>query len=134
MKVRQVPISQIQPYSNNPRIHGKAIEKVAQSIRQYGFRQPIVTDQHGVIIIGHARYYAARKLGLTHVPVHVAGDLSPAKVQALRIADNRIHEESRWDLELLQQELADLNAIGFVLQLTGFSGHELAQLGSDEVS
>src|SRR5262245_23827757 len=103
------PIDRPRPYPKNARQWtSKAIEKVAASIRVFGFRQPIVVDSQDTIIIGHLRLAAARHLNLTEVPVHVAADLSPAQVKALRIADNRVHEESDWDLALLAPEIADL--------------------------
>ena len=102
--------------------------KVASSIREYGFRQPIVVDAHDVIIIGHLRLAAAKQLGLKEVPVHVAGELSPAQVKGLRLMDNRSHEESDWDLALLAPEIADLRALAFDLSLTGFDGRDIDSL------
>jgi len=89
MLVEQRPISSIRPYENNPRINADAVDAVAASIREFGFRQPIVVDEEGVIIVGHTRYLAALKLGLEVVPVHVAVGLTPAQAKAYRIADNQ---------------------------------------------
>jgi DNA modification methylase len=114
-------------YERNARkITVAAVDKVADSIEAFGFRQPIVVDVNGVIVIGHVRRRAARKLGWKQVPVHVASELTPAQVKALRLMDNRSHEEATWNYELLGPELADLEKLGFGLQLTGFDEDELA--------
>ena len=87
MKIESRLLSEIHPYENNPRINDTAVDAVARSIEEFGFRQPIVVDEEGIIIVGHTRYKAAIQLGLTEVPVHVAKGLSPAQVQAYRLAD-----------------------------------------------
>lgn len=87
MKIKATPLNKIIPYARNPRVHGTAIDKVAASIKEFGFRQPIVVDAEGVIIAGHARYEAARRLGLAAAPVHVAEGLTPAQVA--RLMDER---------------------------------------------
>jgi ParB-like chromosome segregation protein Spo0J len=94
MLVEERPIESICPYENNPRINDPGVDAVAASIREFGFRQLIVVDEDGVIIVGHTRYKAAVKLGLTTVRVHVAVGLSPAQANMYRIADNQIVEES----------------------------------------
>ena len=95
------PIDKVIPYARNSRkIPERAVDKVGASIREFGFRVPIVVDKDGVIICGHARQLAAKKLGLKRVPVHVADNLTPAQVKAYRLMDNRSHEETDWDLEL----------------------------------
>lgn len=117
------------PYARNARVCPQvAIDKVATSIREYGFRQPIVVDSGGVVIAGHTRLLAARQLGLRKVPVHVAGDLSPAQAKAYRLADNRSAEETSWDLELLPLELEGLTQLEYDLDLLGFEKNELAAL------
>src|SRR5438046_7836327 len=108
MQVAERPIASITPYDKNPRINDPAVDAVAASIRQFGFRQPIVVDEAGVIIVGHTRYKAALKLGLKEVPVHVAVGLSPAQVKAYRLADNQTAQLSGWDDDKLMQELAQL--------------------------
>jgi ParB-like chromosome segregation protein Spo0J len=129
MQIETWPIERPKPYPKNARKwSAQAVEKVAASIREYGWRQPIVVDAEGVIIIGHLRLAAAKSLGLTEVPVHVARDLTPAQVRGLRLADNRTHEESAWDLALLAPEIADLRALAFDLSKTGFDGRELDSL------
>src|ERR1700675_638519 len=101
-------IDRVIPYPGNPRkIPQSAIDKVATSIEQYDWRQPIVVDRDGVIIVGHVRWLAAKKLARTEVPVHVAESLKPAKVRAYRLMDNRSHEETGWDPELLKFEIGE---------------------------
>jgi DNA modification methylase len=121
-------ISDIKPYLNNPRLNDAAIQAVAASIREFGFRQPIVVDQHGVIIVGHTRWKAAQWLGLERVPVHVATDMTPEQAQAYRLADNKTNELAEWNFDLLPGELLALQAANFDLSLLGFSQDELAML------
>jgi len=128
MQVKNWPIDRLIPYDKNPRLNDDAVEAVSRSIQEFGFRQPIVVDNEGVIIIGHTRLKAAKKLGLTEVPVHVARGLSPEKIKALRIADNRTAEIAEWNLELLPIELSELQGLDFDLELLGFDQDELAKL------
>lgn len=122
------PIDRPKDYPKNARKWtASAVEKVASSIREYGWRQPVVVDAHEVIIIGHLRRAAGRKAGMTECPVHVAHDLTPEQVRGLRLMDNRSHEEAGWDFELLGPELIDLQRLGFGLELTGFDEQELAR-------
>src|SRR6266852_2187690 len=130
MKIEMRPIEAVQPYDNNPRLNDAAVDGVAASIRAFGFRQPLVVDEDGVIIVGHTRYKAALKLGLTEVPVHVAVGLSPAQAKAYRIADNQTATMSQWDDDRLPLELMQLQEMGFDLDLTGFSGDELLRLSA----
>jgi ParB-like chromosome segregation protein Spo0J len=101
MQIELRKLANIRPYSNNPRINDEAVDAVAASLREFGFRQPIVVDAEGVIICGHTRWKAAGKLGLEQVPVHVATDLSPEQIKAYRIADNQTASLAEWDYELL---------------------------------
>src|SRR3989304_2593936 len=101
MKIEQWKLSDIKPYAGNPRQNDAAVDAVAASIKEFGFRQPIVVDIDGVIICGHTRYKAAQKLGLQEVPVHVATDLTPAQIKAYRIADNKTADLAVWDYQLL---------------------------------
>ena len=128
MKIEQWNINRVKPYENNPRINDDAVDAVAASIREFGFRQPIVVDTEGVIIVGHTRYKAALKLGMEKVPVHVAKDLYPEQIRAYRIADNKTAELAEWNYDLLPIELSQLGEAGFDLQLLGFDADELAQL------
>jgi DNA modification methylase len=119
-------LDKIIPYARNARkIPEAAVDKVAASIREFGWRQPIVVDREGVVVCGHARRLAAQKLGLKEVPVHVAENLSPAQVRAYRLLDNRSHEETSWDEDLLGLELLDLKGMGVDLDLTGFDSDEI---------
>ncbi|RLS67689.1 MAG: chromosome partitioning protein ParB [Planctomycetota bacterium] len=121
-------IGDIRPYPNNPRTNDNAVDAVAASIREYGWRQPIVVDSDGVIICGHTRYKAAQKLGIDQVPVHVATDLSPEKIRAYRIADNQSADLADWNYDLLPIELKELGEGGYDLGLLGFDADELAKL------
>ena len=105
MKVEMWSIDKVRPYEQNPRVNDQAVEAVVNSIREYGFRQPIVVDSEGVIVVGHTRWKAAKVLGLERVPVHVAKDLSPEKAKAYRIADNKVGELADWNYDLLPVEL-----------------------------
>lgn len=128
MKVELIDIGRVIPYARNPRRNEQAIAKVAASIKEYGFRQPIVVDEEMVIIAGHTRLQAAQQLGLTKVPVHTATGLTATQVKAYRLADNRTAQEAEWDDELLGLELGELAEQGFDLDLTGFDGDELEKL------
>jgi DNA modification methylase len=134
MQVVLRPITSIRPYPNNPRHNEEAVAAVARSIQTFGFRQPIVVDEDGVIIVGHTRYKAALRLGMDQVPVHVARELTPAQVKAYRLADNQTATLSHWDDEKLPLELMDLQGMDFNLELTGFSSDELLQLLPSEAT
>ncbi|GIW83203.1 MAG: hypothetical protein KatS3mg105_5010 [Gemmatales bacterium] len=112
MEIELWDIGRVKPYENNPRKNDDSVDAVAASIREFGFRQPIVVDAEGVIIVGHTRYKAALKLGLERVPVHVARDLSSEQLRAYRILDNRSAEFSSWNYELLPLELESLASDG----------------------
>ena len=133
MQIELRPIDQIKPYPGNPRQNDEAVDAVAASLKEYGFRQPIVVDAEGVIIVGHTRYKAAQKLGLAKVPVHVATDLTPAQVKAYRIADNATNEIAEWNYELLPIELSALQEMNYDLGLLGFDDEELKRIMSGDV-
>jgi DNA modification methylase len=128
LTVEQWPLDKVIPYDQNPRINDGAVEAVMASLQEFGFRQPIVVDEQGVIIVGHTRFKAAQRLGLIEVPVHVATDLTPAQIKAYRIADNQTGSIAEWDLELLPLELAELESLDFDLDLLGFESDELAKI------
>lgn len=107
MKIEVWPIDQLIPYARNPRHNEESVDAVAASIKAFGWKQPIVVDKENVIVIGHTRMKAARRLGMTHVPVHVS-DLSDEENKALRIADNSTASKSGFDLDLLKLELPEL--------------------------
>ena len=108
MKVNNVPISSITPYENNPRNNDDAVEATANSIKEFGWQQPIVVDKDNVIIVGHTRLKAAKSLGLDEVPVLVADNLSDEQVKAYRLADNKTGELADWDIDMLDGELNDI--------------------------
>ena len=111
MQVVAKSVDEIKPYENNPRNNDDAVDAVANSIKEFGWQQPIVVDIGGVIIAGHTRYKAAQKLGLKTVPVVVAKDLSEEQVKAYRLADNKSGELATWDDELLEDELVGIDDI-----------------------
>ena len=112
MTIQEVAVDAVTPYEKNPRkIPQEAIDRVAASIKEFGFKQPIVVDKDMVIIVGHTRLLAAKKLGYETVPVLVASDLSPEKARAYRLADNKTNEFTDWDFETLQEELASFLSI-----------------------
>ena len=128
MSVELRPLDAVRPYANNPRQNDDAVEAVAESIRRFGFRQPIVVDADGVIVAGHTRYRAAQRLGLATVPVHVATDLTADEVRAYRLADNKTAELASWDTSMLSIELDALRGAGIDWTLLGFDEEELAKL------
>jgi DNA modification methylase len=127
-------IETIKPYDHNPRDNDHAVDAVAASIREFGFRQPIVIDATGTIIVGHTRYKAALKLGMRQVPVHVATDLTPAQIKAYRLADNKTAEIADWDHDRLVEELLELEKLAFDLDLLGFDADELQKLCGVELT
>lgn len=108
MQIELINIDELKPYKNNPRNNEEAVEPVANSIKTFGFKVPIVIDTNNVIIAGHTRYKAANKLGLEKVPCIVADDLTEDQVNAFRLADNKVGEVATWDLELLDIELENI--------------------------
>lgn len=108
MKVQDISIDKIKPYKNNPRDNEAGVDAVANSIKEFKWQQPIVVDKNNVIIVGHTRYLAAKKLGLKEVPVKVATGLTPEQVKAYRLADNKTGELTDWDDDLLDDELNDI--------------------------
>ena len=128
--VEEWPIDKVIPYARNARqIPTSAVSKVAASIKEFGWQQPIVVDPDGVILAGHTRLLAAKKLGMTVVPVKIAHGLTPAQAKAFRLMDNRSHEEATWDEKLLALELEELTtSFDFNLMLTGFDAGEIAAL------
>jgi len=128
MNIVKRKLTDIRPYEQNPRLNDAAVDAVAASLKEFGWRQPIVVDGDGVIIVGHTRWKAAQKLGLEWAPVHVATDLTEAQIKAYRIADNQTADIAEWDYDLLPLELADLQGMNFDLDLLGFAEDELAKL------
>ena len=108
MKITLVSLENLKPYERNPRINDGAVEYVANSIKEFGFKVPIVIDRNNVIVAGHTRYKAAKTLGLEKVPCIVADDLNDEQIKAYRLADNKTAELAKWDTELLYEEISDI--------------------------
>ena len=128
MKIVNVPVSEIVPYENNPRINEGAVEQLANIIEKLGFRNPAVLNKDKVIIEGHTRLLAVKKLGWETMPCIIATDLTPEQEQALRIADNKVAEIAEWDEDKLKVELEALQEAGFDLALLAFGDDELDDL------
>lgn len=128
MKVIEKSLKDIKPYEKNPRKNDSAVDAVAASLKEFGWQQPIVIDKQGVIVAGHTRYKAAKKLGMTSAPCVVADDLTPEQIKAYRLADNKTNELAVWDFELLETELLDL--ADFDMAEFGFSAAD--NFGSEE--
>ena len=121
MNIRDIAINDLREYENNPRNNDGAVDAVAESIREFGFKVPIVIDSDNVIVCGHTRVKAARKLGMQTVPCIIADDLTPEQIKAFRLADNKTGELAEWDFAKLEEELFgiseqfDMSAFGFEL-------------------
>lgn len=109
MKIVNVSLPDLKPYENNPRINDNAVESVMNSIKEFGFKVPIVITKDNVIVAGHTRYKASLELGLEKVPCVIADDLTDEQIKAFRLADNKVSELADWDFEKLEQELAEIN-------------------------
>ena len=133
LQIVYIGIDKIIPYANNPRLNEKSVDKVAASIKEFGFQQPIVVDADGIIIVGHTRHKAALKLGLIEVPVVYAENLTDDQVKAYRLADNKTADYSEWDYNLLLGEFTDLKESGYDLNLTAFDPAEINQILNTEV-
>lgn len=129
MEIVELTPDEVIPYKNNARIISQtAIDKVAKSIKEFGFKQPIVVDKDYVVIAGHTRLLAAKKLGKTTIPALIADDLPADKVNQYRLMDNRSHQESEWDYDILKDVLMEFKDDGLDLSLTGFDDDELSDL------
>jgi len=128
-KVEQWPIERLVPYARNSRTHSDAqVAQIAASIKEWGFTTAVLVDEQGGLIAGHGRLMAARKLGMAQVPVMVAAGWTDAQKRAYIISDNKLALNAGWDNELLSLELAELEGLGFDVELTGFSGDEIKAL------
>ena len=123
MRIEYMATDRLIPYVNNPRKNDKAVDVVAGSIQEFGFKNPIIVDKDNVIVAGHTRLLAARKLELEEVPVIRAEDLTEQQIKAFRLADNKTAEFAEWDMELLALELEGLDDI-----FTGFNEVEIADI------
>ena len=108
MEIINKKITELKPYENNPRLNDDAVEYVAKSIKEFGFKVPIIVDKNNVIVAGHTRYKASLELGLKEIPCIVADDLTEEQVKAFRLADNKVSEKAQWNYELLDEELNDI--------------------------
>ncbi len=132
MNVIEKKLTEIKPYEHNPRINKDAINAVKNSIKQFGFKVPLVIDKDGVIVTGHTRYEAAKQLGMKTVPCVISDDISDEDNKAFRIADNKIQEKSEWNVRLLSEELQEI-ALDYDVKEFGFENQELKLLiGEDE--
>jgi DNA modification methylase len=122
------PIDSITPHDRNPRHNDGAVEAVARSLKEFKVRQPIVVDKDGIIVVGHTRWKAAKLLGMTEFPVHVATDLTPEQAKAYRLADNQTATIAEWNMELLPIEITELKDLGLDLSLLGWSPEELTEI------
>lgn len=122
MNIVEMNIEKLIPYKNNPRKNDLAVEGVVNSIKEFGFKVPIVIDKNNVIVAGHTRLKAAKKLGIKEVPCIVADDLTPEQVKAFRLADNKVAEFSEWDFKLLESEFNELKDMDL---FTGFEDFEI---------
>lgn len=126
MQIIEKPIEEIQPYEDNPRHNEGAVDAVAASIKEFGFKVPVILDDNGVVIAGHTRILAAQKLGLMSVPCIVASDLSPEQVKAFRLADNKVAEIATWDNAKLAEELTALAKTDIDMELFSFDLSEFS--------
>ncbi|MCR5414833.1 MAG: ParB N-terminal domain-containing protein [Kiritimatiellae bacterium] len=133
MKIVNVPLDDIRPYENNPRVNGAAVDSLADIIKKFGFRNPAVLNRDKVIIEGHTRLLACRKLGWKTMPCIIADDLTPEQENALRIADNKIAEIADWDEDKLKIELKALQDAGFDMAVLAFGDDELDKLLGGEI-
>jgi ParB-like chromosome segregation protein Spo0J len=128
LKHKSWPIDKLIEYANNPRKNDHAVDKIAEAIKFFGFRIPIIAKSDGTVVDGHLRLKAARKLGLTKIPVMLADDLTDEQIRAFRISVNKMSELADWDEDLLRAELLDLQGIEFDMSLLGFDLEELDDL------
>ena len=115
MNVINMMVKDLIPYEKNPRFNDEAVKYVANSIKEFGFKVPIIVDKNNVIVAGHTRYKACKELGIKNVPVIIADDLNEEQIKAFRLADNKVSEKAEWNFELLQEELEDLD-----IDMSGF--------------
>jgi ParB-like chromosome segregation protein Spo0J len=126
------PIDRCVEYARNPRKNDHAVDKVAAAIREFGFRVPICAKSDGTVVDGHLRLKAAKKLGLTEIPVILADDMSEAQIKAFRLSVNKVAELADWDNDLLALEFDELREMGFDLTLTGFEPDEIGGLDAPD--
>ena len=129
MEIVNKKIEELKPYENNPRFNDDAVEYVAKSIKEFGFKVPIVLDKNNVIVAGHTRYKASLELGLKEVPCIIADDLSEEQVKAFRLADNKVSEQASWNFDLLDEEIE--NILNINMEGFGFDIFKLDDVAED---
>ena len=128
MEIIEVNIKDLKPYQNNPRNNDDAAAAVARSIKEFGFKVPIIIDDHNTIVAGHTRLKAAMLLNLEKVPCIVADDLSEEQIKAFRLADNKVSELATWDFEALEKELDEIKDLDLDFDMSDF-GFEPSEIG-----
>ena len=128
MNIKEIAIDNLREYENNPRNNDNAVDAVAESIREFGFKVPAVVDRNNVIVCRHTRVKAAQKLGMETVPCIIADDLTPEQIKAFRLADNKTGELAGWDFAKLEEELAELD--GFDMSAFGFVENDEVDIDS----
>jgi len=132
MNIIKMKVEELIPYINNPRNNENAVDKVASSIAEFGFKNPIFVDKNNIVVNGHTRLLASKKLGLKEVPCIVIDDLTDTQIKAFRIADNKVAEYSKWDYDLLNIELEQLEELDFSMSNFGISTFEPIEFEIDE--
>lgn len=132
MQIINKNIGDIFPYENNPRKNDDAVKYVANSIKEFGFKVPIVIDKNNVIVAGHTRYRASKELGLKQVPCIIADDLTEEQIRAYRLADNKSAEKAKWDFELLDIELDSIQNIDMTMM--GFDNADIDWAGVEDIT
>jgi len=125
LNIEYIDIKELKPYKNNPRKNDAAVDIVAKSIKEFGFRNPIILDENNEIVAGHTRYEASKKLKLKEVPVLRVTDLTKEQIKAFRIMDNKSQDYSQWDYDFLKKEILDLKELNYDLDFTGFDENEI---------
>lgn len=128
LKIVYKKIGDLTPYENNPRINDNAVDAVAKSIEEFGFKVPIVIDKDGVIVAGHTRLKAAKQLQIDEVPCIIADDLSDEELKAFRLADNKVSELAGWDWDKLEEELEELKMSDIEMEELGFEENDVLDL------
>ena len=128
MEIKMVKIDDLKPYVNNPRFNDDAVEYVANSIKEFGFKVPIVLDKNNEIVAGHTRYKASLELGLKEVPCIIADDLNEEQIKAFRLADNKVSEKASWNFDLLDEEIEDIINI----DMSDFGFEEIDDIDLDD--
>lgn len=128
MEIKEISIEKLTPYENNPRNNDGAVHAVAKSIKQFGFKVPIVIDTDNTIVCGHTRLKAAKLLGLEKVPCIIADDLTEEQIKAFRLVDNKVGEFATWEFAELEKELKELDEMDLDFEMSDF-GFELPEVG-----